>query len=108
MIINSVSNVRYVMEEKFCSLLPVLTLQHSNEIAVKIIMGLIDYEIEIYEDLVKDTIVVKDRPKEDKNCDIMEAYYLGEGAAYNARIRRYKNRITQLKKIKEQFYEKVT
>lgn len=81
----------------------------SDEIAMKIVMGLVDYEIEVIEDLIGDTERLKERPKKDDDgSDIMQAYYLGEKAAHNARIRRYKTRITQLKKIKEQFYEKVT
>lgn len=107
--ITSVSKMRALMEEKFCSLLPSLAMNTSDEIAVKMVMGLVDYEIEVMEELISDTEIVKNRPKnDDDGSDIMQAYYLGEKAAHNARIRRYKNRITQLKKIKEQFYEKVT
>jgi|ERR1044072_5670605 hypothetical protein len=107
--ITSVSNMRALMEEKFCSLLPSLAMNTSDEIAVKMVIGLVDYEIEIMEVLIDDTQKLKERPKnDDDGSEIMEAYYLGEKAAHNARIRRYKTRITQLKKIKEQFYEKVT
>lgn len=107
--ITSVSHMRTLMEEKFCSLLPSLAMNTSDEIAVKMMMNLVDYEIEVMEELISDTELVKNRPKKkDDGSDIMEAYFLGEKAAHNARIRRYKNRITQLKKIKEQFYEKVT
>jgi hypothetical protein len=109
MLINSVSNMRALMEEKFCSLLPSLAMNTSDKIAVQMVMGLVDYEIEIYEELLSTAVSVRDRPKKDDDgSDIMQAYYLGEKATHNARIRRYKTRITQLKKIKEQFYEKVT
>lgn len=101
--------MRTLMEEKFCSLSPSLAMNTSDKIAVQMVMGLVDYEIEIYEELLSATVSVRDRPKKDDGGgDIMEAYYLGEKSAYNSRIRRYRNRITQLKKIKEQFYEKVT
>jgi hypothetical protein len=108
MIINSVSHLRTLMEEVFCKMHSSVNIDISRKLAEDWVMSIVDHEIEMIEDMVKSAEEVRtmQKIKAEHDGGIMEAHYLGINSAYNARIRRYKSRITQLKKIKEVFYAK--
>jgi hypothetical protein len=108
MIIDSVSNLRTLMEDVFCKIHSSVNIDISRKLAEDWVISIVDTEIEVLEDLVTNAEAVKKIQKDKAEHDegIMEAYYIGIDVAYRTRIRRYKSRITQLKKIKEVFYAK--
>lgn len=108
MVINSVTNLRTLAEEVFCKMHSSVNMEFSKKLAEDWVISIVDHEIEMLEDMIINANSVRALNKEEKEQDeeIMSAFYIGVDAAYKARIRRYKSRITQLKKIKEEFYAK--
>jgi hypothetical protein len=108
MIINSVSHLRTLMEEVFCKMHSSVNIDISRKLAEDWVISIVDNEIEMLEEMIISAEAIKELSNEKTEHDdmIMGTYYSGVKGAYNARIRRYKSRITHLKKIKEEFYAK--